>query len=111
MVCRTSLIRSVNDSSIVSIVKDADGTAVWSDGPRNKNPTKNPTIRKQTELFGLENKLTVQWRIQDFPLRGGGTDLRHGCFSAKTYAKTKELDPVGGGGRAPAAPPGSANAI
>ena len=28
----------------------------------------------------------------------------------KTYAKTKELDPIGGaGGGAPAAPPGSAN--
>ena len=29
---------------------------------------------------------------------GGGADLRCGHFSAKTYAKTKELDPVGGGG-------------
>ena len=29
---------------------------------------------------------------------GWGADLRHGHFSAKTYAKTKELDPVGGGG-------------
>ena len=29
---------------------------------------------------------------------GGGADLRRGCFLAKTYAKTKELDPVGGGG-------------
>ena len=27
---------------------------------------------------------------------GGGADLRHVCFSAKTCAKTKELDPVGG---------------
>ena len=27
---------------------------------------------------------------------GGGVDLRHGCFSAKMYAKTKELGPVGG---------------
>ena len=27
---------------------------------------------------------------------GGGADLRRGYFSAKTYAKTKELDPVGG---------------
>ena len=41
---------------------------------------------------------------------GGGADLRHGCFLAKTYAKMKELDPVGGGGgRMPAAPPGSAS--
>ena len=36
-----------------------------------------------------------------FPVGGGaeplgGTDLRCGCFSAKTYAKMKELDPVGG---------------
>ena len=37
----------------------------------------------------------------------GGANLRCGHFSAKTYAKTEELDPVGG--RAPAAPPGSAN--
>ena len=34
-----------------------------------------------------------------FPV-GGGADLRRGHFSAKTYAKTKELDPVGGGGAA-----------
>ena len=26
----------------------------------------------------------------------GGANLRHICFSVKTYAKTKELDPVGG---------------
>ena len=42
------------------------------------------------------------------PTRWGGADLRHECFSAKTHAKTKELDPVGA--RAPGAPPGSANA-
>ena len=39
-----------------------------------------------------------QWQIQDFPLVGhraiGGTNLQRGCFSAKTYAKMKELDPV-----------------
>ena len=43
-----------------------------------------------------------QWQIQDFLLGGcwaigGGTDLRCGCFLAKMYVKTKELDPVGGG--------------
>ena len=41
-----------------------------------------------------------QWRIQDFPLGGakllGGTNLQRGHFLAKMYAKTKELDPVGG---------------
>ena len=43
-------------------------------------------------------------------LGGGGADLRRGHSSAKTYAKMKELDPVGqGGGHAPAAPRGSAN--
>ena len=31
-----------------------------------------------------------------------GADLQRGCFSVKTYAKTKELDPVG-------SPPGSDN--
>ena len=34
----------------------------------------------------------------------GGANLRHVHFLAKMYAKTKEMDPVGGGG-APAAPP------
>ena len=29
----------------------------------------------------------------------GGTNLRRGYFSAKMYAKMKELDPVGGGSR------------
>ena len=34
---------------------------------------------------------------------GGGADLRRVHFSAKTNAKTKEMDPVGmGGGGAPA---------
>ena len=34
-----------------------------------------------------------------FPIGGGGgTDLRCGHFSVKTCVKTKELDPVGGGG-------------
>ena len=39
----------------------------------------------------------------------GGANRRHVCFSAKTNAETKELDPVGGA-RAGGAPPGSANA-
>ena len=43
-----------------------------------------------------------------FPV-GGGANLRCVHFSAKMHAKTKEMDPVGGGGHAPAAPPGSAN--
>ena len=49
----------------------------------------------------------------EFPVGGwgaellGGTDLRCRHFSVKTYAKTKELDPVGG--HVLAAPPGSAN--
>ena len=43
-----------------------------------------------------------------FPVGGGaeplgGANLRRGQFSAKMYAKMKELDPVWGG--APAAPP------
>ena len=46
--------------------------------------------------------ILMQWRIQDFPLGGGGADrlwgadLRRANFSAKMYAKTKEMDPVGG---------------
>ena len=30
-------------------------------------------------------------------LVGGGANLRHRCFSVKTYVKTKEFGPVGGG--------------
>ena len=37
-----------------------------------------------------------------FPVGGrraiGGANLRHRHFSVKKYAKTKELDPIGGGG-------------
>ena len=62
---------------------------------------------------GRKGHHTEQWRIQDFPLGGrrpvGGANLRCLHFSAKTYAKMKEIDPVGGGG-APVAPPRSANA-
>ena len=46
--------------------------------------------------------MDVQWQMQDFPLGDadslGGTDVRRGHFSAKTCAKTKELDPVGSWG-------------
>ena len=48
---------------------------------------------------------TIQLRIQDFPLGGcqphwrRGVDLRGGHFSAKMYAKTKQLGPVGRGRR------------
>ena len=42
---------------------------------------------------------------QGFPVGGrraiGGANLRCRCFLAKTYVKTKELDPVGGGGATP----------
>ena len=60
------------------------------------------------------DKYAPQWRIQDFllggaPTRWGGTNLRHVHFLAKTYAKTKEIDPVGGA-RAAVPPPGSTNA-
>ena len=40
---------------------------------------------------------------------GGGANLRHIHFSAKTYAKTKEMDFVGG--CTLVVPPGSANDI
>ena len=54
------------------------------------------------------------WAVADpgFPV-GGGADLLGGAnlqcihFSAKMYAKMKEIDPVGG--HALVAPPGSAN--
>ena len=53
---------------------------------------------------------TFQLRIQDFPLGGGGANLRHIHFLAKTYVKMKEMDPVGGA-CAGSAPPGSTNAF
>ena len=43
------------------------------------------------------------------PTHWGGANLRRVHFLVKMYAKMKEMDPVGGGGGAPAAPPGSAN--
>ena len=46
--------------------------------------------------------MLLQWRIQDFPL--GGADLQCIHISAKTYVKTKEMDPVGGGVHAGGAP-------
>ena len=35
--------------------------------------------------------------VEGAPTRWRGANLRHEHFSAKTHAKTKELDPVGGG--------------
>ena len=78
-------------------------------------------MRLFCQLHFLMNKAELQtikrgyqWRIQDFPLGGGvlthwgGTNLQRIHFSVKTYAKMKEMDPVGGG-HVPQAPPGSAN--
>ena len=62
-----------------------------------------------------QSKANISVADPRFPVGGapthwGGANLRHVHFSVKTYAKTKEIDPVGGGGgRAPAAPPGSAS--
>ena len=42
--------------------------------------------------------------------RWGGANLQCVHFLVKTYVKTKEIDPVGGGGRAGGAP-GSANGL
>ena len=57
---------------------------------------------------------TLPYPVADpeFPIGGvlthwGGANLQHIHFSVKTCAKMKEMDPVGG--RAPVAPPGSAN--
>ena len=47
---------------------------------------------KQTSLI-----LYLAGADPGFPV-GGGTNLRHRCFSVKTYVKTKEFGPVGGGG-------------
>ena len=77
-------------------------------------------LRNKSDALELEKRgkrchfctmYPVQWRIQDFPLGGGrqpvggggGANLQCVHFSAKMYAKMKEIDPVGGA-RA-AAPP------
>ena len=36
MVCQTSMVHSVNDVLLVSVVKYANGSTVWSKGPQNK---------------------------------------------------------------------------
>ena len=41
----------------------------------------------------------------------GGANLQRIYFLAKTYAKMKEMDPVGGRGVRRRRPPGSANAV
>ena len=45
-----------------------------------------------------------------FPVGGGGANLRCVHFLVKTYVKTKEIDPVGGGGACAGSTPGSTNA-
>ena len=64
----------------------------------------NKTIHLKHEL-GKCNPF--QWRIQDFPLGGGGADPLGGANLQRVHflAKTKEIDPVGGGARAPPDPP------
>ena len=47
----------------------------------------------------LKFEFLFQGRIQDVPLERGA-NLQGGHFSAKMYAKTKELGPVGWGARA-----------
>ena len=74
-----------------------------------KKALKNTFVFKKHLLGGLHN-YTPQWRIQDFPLGGcraiGGVPTSNvGAFQRKQ----KNWILLGGGG-APAAPPGSANA-
>ena len=57
----------------------------------------------------------MQWRIQDFLLGGadplgGHRPLTHMLFG-ENVCENENIDPVGGGGHMPAAPPGSANAM
>ena len=67
------------------------------------------TMQAQCNVF-------TQWRIQDFPLGGGGRRPIGGVPTFDTYTfrrkhmqKWKILILLGGGGHVPAAPPGSAN--
>ena len=59
-------------------------------------------IEKGADVNG---KYDGQGWIQDFPLGaptlvGGGANPQHRHFLGKTYVKTKEFGPVGGGGHA-----------
>ena len=60
-----------------------------------ENNDKKCIVRLSTHGFPKPG----QWRWVG-PLGGGGVDLRRGHFSAKIYAKTKELGPIGGMRRA-----------
>ena len=71
-------------------------------------------VSEESPLFEGQGAILLPVADQGFPVGGadplGGADLRCVHFLAKTYAKMKEMDPVGGRGeRAQAAPPGSAN--
>ena len=49
---RSSLVHSVNNTQLVSMVKDTDGPTVWSDGPRKKyDPKLMPFSRSGLEIL------------------------------------------------------------
>ena len=77
------------------------------------NPRQNQIQRRhtiQTMQKCLSNMNSGRSMISHWgaPSCLGFADPKCGCFSAKMYAKMKELDPTGGGHML-VAPPGSAN--
>ena len=69
-------------------------------------PNSNFTNYAKTRLCAARIYASMQWRVLDSPLfGGGGVDVRCEHFLAKLCVKTKELGSVGGGG------PGSATAM
>ena len=60
-------------------------------------------------LCPLETVADPGFSIGGAPTHWGDANLQRVHFLVKTYAKTKEIDPVGGGHMPAAPPPGSTN--
>ena len=66
----------------------------------NTNEKKNKN-NKDTFIPRIYSHIILTVADPGFPIGGGGANFRRIHFLAKMYAKTKEIDPVGGGAPAP----------
>ena len=110
---RSEFFLKKNDVTLCSMEPDGDSSG------ENDNPASScaATVELNTGKTQLHfPQVRLQWRIKDFPLGGGGGGRRPiggganpRCihFLTKMYAKTKEIDPVGGAraGGTPLDPP------